>query len=154
MSGCTAIIAASSQGVFTAHIWEEDTNTNGDLQLANYKSTVATLASKLSPHKGDLATGEAWIMLPTQPNDSKRDLYAAQIVSAIKSTVADASGLTPQIVSYVPLDWKKSPTLGTNQRGTAACQYDPAYKAQPGDNPTRAYRIWMESTAPISEKKF
>ena len=154
LCGCTAIIAASSKGVFTAHVWEEDPNTNGDLQPGNYKTTVQTLSSKLSPHKSDLANGEAWIMLPSQPNNSNRDLYPAEIVTAIKNAVSDASGLTPKIVSYVPLDWKKSPTLGTNQRGTAAAQYDPAYKPKPEDSPVKAYRLWMESTTPISEKTF
>lgn len=152
LCGCTAIIAASSKGVFTSHIWEEDKHTSGDLQPDNYKKTLQTLDSKLSPHKADLDKGEAWIMLPSQPNNSNRDLYPADIVTAIKKTVSDATGLTPQIVSYVPLDWKKSPTLGKNQRGTAAVQYDPAYKPKPKDKAVKAYRLWMESTTPISEK--
>ena len=151
LCGCTAILAASPKGSFTAHMWEEDKNTNGDLQPANYKATLQTMTSQLSPHKDDLAGGEAWVVLPTQPNNSNRMLYPAEIVDAIKKAVSDASGLTVQTNTYVPLNWKTSPVLGTNERGTAAVQYDPAYKPQPDAEPGKAYRLWAGGQQ-LSEK--
>lgn len=151
LSGCTAILIASQTGVFSSHIWEQDPNTNDDLQEANYANTMRTLSTQLIPHASDLAGGEAWIVLPSQTNNAKRPLYAPDIVAAITNTVKAASGLTAQTVLYVPLDWKKITVLGTNQRGTAAVQYDPAYKSSAGAGPGRAYRLWAES-AQLSEK--
>ncbi|KAL8744954.1 MAG: hypothetical protein Q9190_002861 [Brigantiaea leucoxantha] len=151
LCGCTAILAASSKGSFTSHIWEEDTNTDGDLQPDNYEATLQTLTSQLSPHKDDLAGGEAWVVLPTQPNNSNRMLYPSEIVDAIKKAVSDASGLEVQTKTYVPLNWKRSPVLGTNERGTAAVQYDPSYKPQPSAESGKAYRLWAEGEK-LSEK--
>ncbi|KAI4167619.1 MAG: hypothetical protein LQ343_007066 [Gyalolechia ehrenbergii] len=154
LSGCTAIIAASSKGVFSSHLWEEDRNTNEDLKLENYKTTISTLKNKLSPHKDDLSNGEAFIMLPSQTTNSKKELYEAEIVSALKDAVKDASGLDPKTILYVPLDWKKSTTLGTNERGTAAVLYDPKYKPDENGEPKRAYRVYLESKDPVSERTF
>ncbi|KAL8935063.1 MAG: hypothetical protein Q9216_005597 [Gyalolechia sp. 2 TL-2023] len=154
LSGCTVVFALSSKGVFSSHLWEEDKNTNEDMQPANYETTVRTLRDKLSTHKDDLSGGEAFIMLPTQPNNSNRDLYKAEIVSALVDAVKDASGHDPNIHKYVPLDWKKSPTLGTNERGTAAVLYDPKYKHKKKSKPKKAYRVYLQSKEPVSEKKF
>ncbi|KAL8711201.1 MAG: hypothetical protein Q9220_004346 [cf. Caloplaca sp. 1 TL-2023] len=150
LSGCTAVIVASHKGSFIAHLLEEHKDTNHDLQPDNYKKVVKSLKDKLSPHKKNLKDGEAFIMLPTQPKNSQKDLYKAEIVQAIKDAVKDGSGLDGKITSYVPLDSAKSPTLGTNQRGTAAIQYDPKFKKD--DKTKKAYRVWMESTSAISEQ--
>ncbi|KAL8945981.1 MAG: hypothetical protein Q9222_007561 [Ikaeria aurantiellina] len=152
LSGCTAVIVVSEKGAFTAHLFEEDPHTHHDLQEKNYKKTVKSLKDKLSPHKKDLKDGEAFIMMPSQPNNSNKDLYGADTVKAIKDAVKDASGLEGTRISYVPLDSAKSPNLGNNERGTAAIEFDPKYKKDGKGDSKKAYRVWMESLTPRSEK--
>lgn len=57
LCGCTGIFIASEKGAFTAHVWEKDTKTDGDLRGKNYKATLETMKRKLSPHKDDLKGG-------------------------------------------------------------------------------------------------
>lgn len=59
LCGCTGVFIASEKGAFTAHIWEKDTNSGADLSEKNYKNTLETLKTKLSPHKDDLTGGVA-----------------------------------------------------------------------------------------------
>lgn len=154
LCGCTAIIAASSKGIFTAHLWEEDkVQPPRDLQPANYEKTTSELRDQLSSHKDALADGEVFIMMPSRTNNGKKELYASDIVNAIKNAVKDGSGLDPETGLYVPLDCENSPVLGTNERGTIATQYDPKYKPDEDSESKRAYRLWIfEGKEPKSEK--
>lgn len=107
------------------------------------------MSAQLAPHATDLVGGEALIVMPSRTNDGSKPLYSPDIVTAITNAVNTASGLTATTVLYVPLDWKKSPVLGTNFRGTAAVEYDPNYESPTGV--LRAYRLWAEK-AQVSQK--
>ena len=146
LSGCTAIFITSPRGLFSAHIWEEDTNTNEDLQPANYLSTMQKLSFELSGLKADLAGGDAFIILPTKTGKPGTRLYKPEIVDALVSTVREASGgLEPTQQEYGPLSWDRSPGFGTYERGTAAGQYDPRYKDPVSGKTGPAVRLWSEN---------
>jgi hypothetical protein len=152
LCGCTTIFAASPKGAFSSHIWEENKNDHKDLQPKNYKNSLKDLTEQLTPHKAALTGGEAFIILPRDPQQGgSKPLYAQEIVDAIISTVSSASGLNPKVTWYTPLDWKAdADVLGTSQRGTGAVQYDPSYKDDSGKK-HKAYRIYSENTL-LSEK--
>lgn len=139
LCGCTAVFAASPNGVFSAHIWEEDKNTNADLQTANYQNTLNTMSTQLALHRNALVGGEVFIILPTLTRN--RRLYSAAINQAIEVAVNQASGLTATVSTYVPRDWKTTAGFGDDERGAAAFQFDPNYQT----NGNRAYRIYMEN---------
>ena len=145
LSGCTAIFAASGKGVFSSHIWEEDVNTNADLQPNNYVATLETMKSELSPHKDDLAGGEVFIILPTLTQ--RRRVYSDEINAAIEAAVNDASGLTATISIYTARPWDTTPGFGDDERGAMAFQFDPNYQ----NVGNRAYRIYQENNL-LSEK--
>ena len=131
--------------MFSAHIWEEDTNTNEDLQPANYVATTNKLKQQIAPHKDDLAGGDAWIILPTKTGKKNTRLYAPEIVNAIVAAVKDGSGLEPSQQEYGPLSWDKSPNFGKYERGAAAGQYDPKYKDPDSGKTGPAVRLWSEN---------
>ncbi|CAF9921532.1 MAG: hypothetical protein HETSPECPRED_004576 [Heterodermia speciosa] len=145
LSGCTAVFAASANGVFSAHIWEEDVNTNADLQPANYQSTLNTMKAQLSPHKDDLAGGEVFIILPTLTR--ARRVYSDAINQAIEDAVNEASGLTATVSIYTARQWDSTPGFGDDERGAMAFQFDPNYQT----SGNRAYRIYQENNL-LSEK--
>ena len=146
LSGCTTIIVASGNGVFSSHIWEEDTaNTPArDLQPANYQSTLTDMKNALSPNKDDLSGGEAFLIIPVDPDNTANYLYGNDIVNAMKQAISDASGITPAVTTYVPLDFETSTELGENKRGTASFEFDPAYDSN--GQTSRAYRVISEGT--------
>lgn len=143
--GCTAIFAASGKGVFSSHIWEEDVNTDADLQPDHYAATLETMKSELSPHKDDLAGGEVFIILPTLTQ--RRRVYSDEINAAIGAAVNDASGLTATVSIYTARQWDKTPGFGDDERGAMAFQFDPNYQS----DGNRAYRIYKENNL-LSEK--
>ena len=145
LSGCTAIFAASGKGVFSSHIWEEDVNTNADLQPNNYVATLETMKSELSSHKDDLAGGEVFIILPTLTQ--RRRVYSDEINAAIEAAVNDASGLTATVSIYTARPWDTTPGFGDDERGAMAFQFDPNYQSVGN----RAYRIYQENNL-LSEK--
>ena len=145
LSGCTAIFAASGAGVFSAHIWEEDTNTSADLQEANYAATLDAMKAQLAPHKADLAGGEVIIVLPTLTQS--RRVYSDAINQAIENAVNEASGLTARVSLYTARPWDTTPGFGDDERGAVAFQFDPNYQSQGN----RAYRIYAENVV-LSEK--
>ena len=149
LSGCTTIFVASKNGVFSSHIWEEDqaNKPKRDLSLEAYKDTLTDLEKALSPHKDDLKGGEAFLIIPTDPDRKKPPpgnpanyLYDVKIVDAIKKAIQDAAGLAPNVKTYIPLDFGTSTELGTTKRGTFSFQFDPKFKKKNGGT-TRAYRI-------------
>ena len=153
LCGCTTIIIASSKGVFSSHIWELDENNDPprDLQPPNYQDTLQDLQGQLSPHQEDLAGGEAFLIIPTDPDGSSNPsnpdnyLYGKDIVDAITNTITQATGgLVPTITTYDPLDFQDSTELGTNRKGTASFEFDPAYNSNGASS--RAYRIISEGT--------
>ena len=151
LCGCTTIFVASSKGVFSSHIWENDETNNPprDLQPANLQATLQDLKGQLSPHSGDLAGGEAFLIIPTDPdgtanpNNPNNYLYGVDTVNAIIDAVNTASGgIQPAVTTYNPLDFEDSDELGTTSRGTASFQFDPKYQAN--GQTSRAYRIISE----------
>lgn len=157
LSGCTTIFVASNKGVFSSHIWEQDeANTpKRDLSPGAYKDTLTDLKTALSPHKDDLSGGEAFVIIPTNPDSSatpenpENYLYGVDIVHAILEAIQDAAGIKASVKKYDPLDFETSTELGTNRRGTFSFQFDPKYKKN-GET-TKAYRIIGEGTV-LSEK--
>ena len=85
-------------------------NTNEDLQSANYVATTNRLKAEISAHRGDLANGDAWIILPTKPGKKNTRVYAPEIVNAIVAAVRDGSGLEPSQQEYGPLNWDRGQT--------------------------------------------
>lgn len=157
LSGCTTIFVLSSKGAFSSHIWESDTVNNPprDLETANYKDTMSDLANGISNNvpSGALAGGEAWIILPTDPENTANLLYPQEIVDAIQNTVQQATGITATQTRYSPLDYGTSTELGTSRRGTAIYQYDPKFADPNNENKVgKAYRIYSESEL-LSEKR-
>ncbi|KAL9101795.1 MAG: hypothetical protein Q9163_002991 [Psora crenata] len=152
LSGCTTIFAASGKGVFSSHIWEEDkvNSPPKDLQENNYKATMEDLTKELSKHKDDLDGGEAFLIIPKDPENTDNNLYDQAIVDALVNAIKSASGITPQIMTYIPEDFATSETLGEDRKGTFSFQFDPKYKPGDGDA-TRAYRIIGEGVV-YSEK--
>lgn len=152
LCGCTTIFVASKNGVFSSHIWEEDqANTpKRDLSPGAYKDTLIDLTTALSPHKDDLSGGEAFLIIPTNPDSSatpdnpENYLYGVNIVNAILQAIKDAAGIEASVKKYDPLDFETSTVLGTNRRGTFSFQFDPKYITNGGT--TRAYRIIGEGT--------
>lgn len=148
--GCTTLFVASSNGVFSSHIWEEDQTNDPprDLQPANYQATLQDLQTQLSAHQSDLTGGEAFLIIPTDPdgtanpNNPNNYLYGVDIVNAINNTIIQATGFVPAITTYNPLDFETSTELGTDRRGTASFQFDPAYTAN--GQTGRAYRVIAE----------
>ena len=65
LCGCTAVFAASLNGVFSAHIWKKDKFTHADLQPLNYQNTLDTMEAQLTSHRAALARGKIFIILPT-----------------------------------------------------------------------------------------
>lgn len=59
-----------------------------------------------------------------------------------KQAISDASGITPEVTTYIPLDSETSEELGTDRKGTASFEFDPAYKAD-GET-SKAYRVISE----------
>ncbi|MCJ1267959.1 hypothetical protein MMC22_007845 [Lobaria immixta] len=157
LSGCTTIFVASKNGVFSSHVWEQDeANTpKRDLSPGAYKDTLADLTAALSPHKDDLSGGEAFLIIPTDPDSNatpdnpENYLYGVDIVNAILQAIQDAAGIEATVKKYDPLDFETSTELGTNRRGTFSFQFDPKYNNN-GET-TRAYRIIGEGTV-YSEK--
>jgi len=145
LCGCTGVFIASEKGAFTAHIWEKDTNSGTDLSEKNYKNTLETLKSKLSPHKDDLKGGVAYIMMPGIYGKKKKEVYPQKVRDAIVAAVKDASGLTPEVTKYTPLNAKGNNDLGKNQRGTGATLFDPKYKKDKNSDEKRAFRIYIEN---------
>ncbi len=89
LSGCTTIFILSSKGAFSLHIWKSDTTNNPprDLEIANYKDTMKDLAKGISNNvpTGALDGGEAWIILPTNPENTANLLYPQVVVDAIQT---------------------------------------------------------------------
>lgn len=150
LSGCTTLFVASGKGVFSSHMWESDEANNPprDLQPANYRATFADLQTALSAHQSDLAGGEAFLIIPTDPDrrptrtNPNNYLYGVTIVNALIAAVKTATGgIDPAITTYDPLDFD-SDVLGTNRRGTASFQFDPKYTV--AGRTTRAYRVISE----------
>ena len=104
---------------------------------------MTDLAAQLAPHAADLAGGEAFIILPDDPEHPGNRLYAPNIVAALQNTVQNAVNIAPQLISYVPEDFETSVVLGENRLGTAMYQFDPKWNN--GTVEVRAYRIYAES---------
>ena len=157
LSGCTTIFVASKNGVFSSHIWEQDeaNSPKRDLSPGVYKDTLSDLKAALSPHKDDLSGGEAFLIIPTNPDSNttpdnpENYLYDVEIVNAILQAIQDAAGIEASVKKYDPLDFETSDELGSNRRGTFSFQFDPKYNNK-GES-TRAYRIIGEGTV-YSEK--
>ena len=145
LSGCTAVYVTSPKGMFSAHLWEEDRNTNIDLQRRNYEATLEKLKSAISAHKDDLAGGDAFVIIPTKPGRKGTRRYAAEIAAAIPAAVKDASGLDVTEQEYGPLNWKTTPNFGFTERGAAAGQYDPKYKDPSTGKTGPAVRLYSEN---------
>ena len=145
LCGCTTIFVASANGVFSSHIWEWDTANQPprDLEPNNYAATLTDLRNNLSPNRADLAGGQAFLIIPVDPANTNNYLYGDEIVNAIGAAITDASGITPAITTYIPLDFKTSQELGTSRKGTASFEFDPAYK-DANDHTSRAYRVIAE----------
>ncbi|MCJ1279853.1 hypothetical protein MMC21_007677 [Puttea exsequens] len=141
LSGCTTIFVASGKGIFSSHIWEQDqANTpTRDLQPNNYEDTIKDLKDALSAHKDDLTGGEAFLIIPTDPDNNGQLVYDQDIVNALSQAINDASGVSPTQKTYDPLDFETSTELGTNRRGTFSFEFDPKYNSN--GQTTRAYRI-------------
>ena len=151
LCGCTTIFVASGKGVFSSHIWESDTINRPprDLQPDHLNNTLLDLRNQLSPHSKDLAGGEAFLIIPTDPDgmptpdNPNNYLYPVENVTAIINAINMASGgIQPNVTLYDPLDFKDSDELGTDRRGTASFEFDPAYKSN--GRTSRAYRIISE----------
>ena len=151
--GCMTLFVASSNGVFSSHVWENDETNNPprDLQPANYQATLQDLQTALSAHQSDLSGGQAFLIIPTDPDSAPSPtnpnnyLYGVNIVNAINDTIKTATGgIIPGVTTYNPLDFETSTELGTNRRGTASFQFDPKYTAN--GQTTRAYRVIAEGT--------
>ena len=144
LCGCTTIIVASGNGVFSSHIWEEDLSNDPprDLQPANYQATLTDLTNNLTPYQDSLAGGQAFLIIPKDPDNVANYLYGNAIVNALITAISDASGIMPAITTYIPLDFETSDELTTNRRGTASFEFDPAYQA--GGMTSRAYRVISE----------
>ncbi|KAL2037160.1 hypothetical protein N7G274_010156 [Stereocaulon virgatum] len=145
LCGCTTIFVLSSKGAFSSHIYEEDLANEPprDLQPANYQNTMTDLAAQLAPHADELAGGEAFIILPNDPENRNNRLYPPEIVAALQDTVQNAVNIAPQLITYVPEDFETSVVLGSNRLGTAMWQFDP--KFEDGNSKVRAYRVFAES---------
>ena len=141
LSGCTTIFVASGKGVFSSHIWElDEANTpRRDLQPDHYQDTINDLKTALSNHQDDLKGGEAFLIVPTDPDGNGQLLYEQRIVDALSQAISDASGVNPTQKTYDPLDFATSTELGTTRRGTFSFEFDPKYTT--GGKTTRAYRI-------------
>jgi hypothetical protein len=116
---------------------------------------MSDLANGISNNvpSGALAGGEAWIILPTDPENTANLLYPQEIVDAIQNTVQQATGITATQTRYSPLDYGTSTELGTSRRGTAIYQYDPKFADPNNENKVgKAYRIYSESEL-LSEKR-
>ena len=146
LCGCATIIVASGNGVFSSHLWENDeANTPPqDLQPANYQATLTDLKNNLSPNKDELSGGQAFLIIPMDPDNTDSYLYGSTIVDAMKQAISDASGITPQVATYIPLDYATSTELGTDRRGTASFEFDPSYEAN--GQTGKAYRVISEGT--------
>ena len=122
LCGCTTIFVASGNGVFSSHIWELDAvNTPPrDLQPANYAATLTDLGNNLSPNRADLSGGKAFLIIPVDPDNTDNYLYGDDIVNDLIKAISDASGITPAVTTYIPLDFETSTELGTSRRGTAS----------------------------------
>ena len=145
LSGCTTLFVASGSGVFSSHMWELDESNNPprDLQPANYQATLTDLSNNLSPNKASFTGGQAFLIIPVDPDNPANYLYGDTIVNAIQAAVLSASGIMPVITTYVPLDFEMSEVLGTNKAGTASFEFDPAYTDTTGTT-SRAYRVYAE----------
>ena len=144
LCGCTTIFVVSAKGVFSSHIWELDEKNSPpkDLEPKNYKDTLKDLKAELKKHKDALSGGEAFTILPVDPEHTGNYLYGQTIVNAITGAIKDGSGVEPKITKYTPLDYETSKELGTNKRGTASIQFDPKYESN--GKTTRAYRVISE----------
>ncbi|MCJ1370604.1 hypothetical protein MMC20_001817 [Loxospora ochrophaea] len=145
LSGCTTIFIASSNGVFSSHIWEVDAVNDPprDLQPNNYVATLQDLSNALRPHQESLEGGQAFLIVPVDPDNINNFAYGDAIVTAISDAIGGAIGLQASITTYVPLDFgDETNELGTNRRGTASFEFDPAYTV--GDKTSKAYRVISE----------
>jgi len=116
---------------------------------------VSDLANGISNNvpSGALTGGEAWIILPTDPDNPADLLHPQVVVDASQATVQQAAGVTATQTKYSPLDFVSSTEWGTNRRGTAVYQYDPKFADHNYENKVgKAYRIYSESEL-LSEKK-
>jgi len=116
---------------------------------------VSDLANGISNNvpSGALTGGEAWIILPTDPDNTADLLYPQVVVDASQATVQQATDIAATQTKYSPLDFVSSTKWGTNRRGTAVYQYGPEFADPNNENKVgKAYRISSESEL-LSEKK-
>lgn len=87
LSGCTTIFAASGNGVFSSHIWENDMRNTPprDLQPNNYEATLTDLKNNLSPNRDDLSGGQAFLIIPVFKTSGKY-VYGNNIVNALETS--------------------------------------------------------------------
>ena len=150
LCGCTTIFILSPNGAFSSHLWEEDKANDPprDLQLANYQATLSDLRTALtggSVPAGALQGGDAFLILPVDPENPANLLYDQRIVNGLINTIQSSTGIQPTTTRYTPLDLN-DPALGTDRRGTAGYQYDPNYENPENNEIGRAYRVYSEST--------
>lgn len=130
LHGCTTLFVASAKGVFSSHLWEENPNPGfPDLSEGKYEQVAQELKDELSKHKDDLKDGEAFLIVPLDPDTEKNQmlLYGENIVKALEGAIKDASGITAERKTYVPLDGTDD-DLGEDRRGAFSFEFDPNYK--------------------------
>lgn len=153
LCGCSGLIVMSEAAVYFAHYFEDLSFDSGDAAFpADFQGQVIdflnnglqdqpdvqnSLAANAASFAGQPGAS-AFIMTPLKEEGTGPE-YPDQI-SQLSNTVAQIIGITPTVLIYDPLDCT-SAQLGTDARGAALYQYDPANQA---DAPQKGFRFIFE----------
>lgn len=168
LTGCTAVIAISQKGMYAFHIWEDG---EGDvLSPARYKTTLANVQAKLASKKEELAGGELYLYMPTNPDQAGQLLYDSthwnddlteeesepvpagdpkwtkQVprVAAIRSAITTGSGLAITKEALY-----RAPKKGDKKANWITAQFDPTLS-----DTQKQFGVWTNVGGKIGQTEF